>query len=653
MTIRTLAGKDHGSDENLSSDEENSALNTSHVDYPPIYRGAPLKLSESMTAILTYITKHELDGREIVDLLNLINLHCKQEENEMRTSLYLFKKYFEGNKDISIFVEVPLIPQLQRMYSQEEFYKNLSYKNNRKKQNESNIEDIYDGQVYKELEQSGFFLNPDSLNFFMMLNADGVPVFKSSKKSLWPFFFSVLELPPNLRVKKEFTLIGGPWFGGKPMVNIILGKLLSSLKIIRKGFDVTPFGSDKTSTAKGLVLAATSDLPAKAMLLGMHTHSGAYSCHICKIKGESIKIESKKKKKGKQGNIRKKVQEDGEIENKDENENQKSSSVWVFRYEKDRDLRQQKEMITFGENAQKLLVATGDEKSHVFGVKHPSILFKIMFNTVKGFGIDDLHTLYLGTIKSLVRLWFDAKHGGEPFSIRKYLPVIGPMKTYSCFHSESLNGEFLKMIHGTRYVETQLASGCFLISQLPHKLAALQNKKTKDYCFKVLHPSLKLMKNEEVCKQPLIFTVGIYKKLSACQFHVKDLVQEYQHGNSTDISTFLRLKKDRTLFACRGPSYTRCSKTNSYTCSFVHDNAVNFGAIELFLKISSITPESAKFLAIIEKANTEVLCIGDKRVPHIKTYELTGNFIAVPVENLLKLLFRVEVDDLSYVCDPV
>ncbi|XP_052128273.1 uncharacterized protein LOC127750497 [Frankliniella occidentalis] len=434
-------------DDDQLSDDDCQECKFSYEDDNPIYKGAPLKVSESMTAILTYITKHELDGRAIVDLLNLINLHCIEEDNEMKTSLYLFKKYFEGlnspviyhyfcsccftelsknnlicpnlklhpgNKGTSIFVEVPLERQLQRLFSQEEFFKNLSYKNNRKKINENNLEDIYDGQLYKELVQEGFLNASNPLNFSMMLNADGVPVFKSSKKSLWPFFFSILELPPHLRFKKEFTLIGGLWFGGKPMVNIILGKLLPSLKTIRTGFKVQPFGTNKTEIAKGVVLAATADLPAKAMLLGMQGHSGAFSCHVCKIKGESVKIE-KPKKKGKKGKTKKGAQAaDGE--NLEEKQS-KESSVWVFRYEKERDLRRHKETVDHGKEVQDIINKTGNEKSHVLGVKFPSVLFKIMYDTIRGFGIDDLHTIYLGNIKTLVKLWFDSNTAVNHFQL--------------------------------------------------------------------------------------------------------------------------------------------------------------------------------------------------------------------------------------------
>ncbi|KAK3923501.1 Protein split ends [Frankliniella fusca] len=789
-----------GSPDCLYSSDEENGINHDNLDDPLIYDGAPITVDESMTAILTYIVKHELDGREIVDLLNLIHLHCKEENNNIRTSLYLFKKYFSDLKspiiyhyfcsscyhelkqdnlkcpnlplhpktsDISYFVEIPLISQLQALFSKEEY--------ERKKAKEENIDDIYDGQLYRELVASGFISDSNHFNFTMIMNADGVPVFKSSKKSLWPVFFNVLELPPQLRFKKEFTMIGGLWFGGKPMANIILGKLIPSFHQIKKGFEVQPFGSTKSCQAKGILLAATSDLPAKAMLMGMMSHSGAKSCHVCKINGESIKIRRKKnskenlkRKQASQKDNDEKNMADKHLENLKEKE--KETSVWVFRYDKNRELRSHEESVKFGDAAQEQILATGDLKLHVCGFKQPSALFNIMYDVIRGFGIDDLHTLYLGVIKHKIKLWFDSKYSGEPFSIRKYLGVVddrlavihppnflergirrieeefsywngnecktwahytsipvlngilpdrylehyidlisclqilqsssispqqllfcqdkleeyvknfeilygsrhmamvfhlllhlafvvtnlGPMRSYSCFPYESLNGEILKMIHGTRYVETQLASGCFLISQLPHKVASLKCASVKDYCFEVMHPSLRLKKLEDLSNnQETIFSVGTYRELKTESYVSSALKKNSELKSISSIETYLRLKKGRTLFVSR--SYTRCMKTKSFNCSYFSTHGIQYGAIDIFVKVvtdSGAGELNSKHFAIIEKSETAPFNIGSKTVPNIREYNLNGLFIAVAVSDLKDLLFIVDVENESYICEP-
>lgn len=64
------------------------------------------------------------------------------------------------------------------------------------KQNTSSecLTDIYDGEAYKKKE---FLKNP--LNFSLTMNTDGAPVFKSTGIKLWPVYFIINELPPNLR----------------------------------------------------------------------------------------------------------------------------------------------------------------------------------------------------------------------------------------------------------------------------------------------------------------------------------------------------------------------------------------------------------------------------------------------------------------------
>ena len=64
--------------------------------------------------------------------------------------------------------------------------------------NGNKLTDIHDGKAYKQhMNEGGFLRNP--LNISLIMNIDGVPIFKSSNTSLWPVYFLVNELPPNLR----------------------------------------------------------------------------------------------------------------------------------------------------------------------------------------------------------------------------------------------------------------------------------------------------------------------------------------------------------------------------------------------------------------------------------------------------------------------
>ena len=82
----------------------------------------------------------------------------------------------------------------------------LQYPVKRQKQKSNAIKDIFDGQLYKEHFGKDGFLRGTSaqekqtqVHLSLQINTDGVAVFRSSKFSIWPVYFTVNELPPNCR----------------------------------------------------------------------------------------------------------------------------------------------------------------------------------------------------------------------------------------------------------------------------------------------------------------------------------------------------------------------------------------------------------------------------------------------------------------------
>ncbi len=68
------------------------------------------------------------------------------------------------------------------------------------------LADICDGSVYLQHMHSGVFLrNPNNISLTM--NTDGVQIFKSSGASLWPVYFVVNELPPQLRYRVNIIIV--------------------------------------------------------------------------------------------------------------------------------------------------------------------------------------------------------------------------------------------------------------------------------------------------------------------------------------------------------------------------------------------------------------------------------------------------------------
>ena len=68
-----------------------------------------------------------------------------------------------------------------------------------------------------------------------MWNANGVPLFKSSKISIWSFFLVINELKPSLRYKSENMVFAGIWYGTrKPEPTLFLEPLYGEFEIMEK-----------------------------------------------------------------------------------------------------------------------------------------------------------------------------------------------------------------------------------------------------------------------------------------------------------------------------------------------------------------------------------------------------------------------------------
>ena len=65
-----------------------------------------------------------------------------------------------------------------------------------RRESDGSIHDIYDGSEYKKYVRTGFLSSKANVS---LLNTDGVQVFTSSKREVWPIWLAINELPPNLR----------------------------------------------------------------------------------------------------------------------------------------------------------------------------------------------------------------------------------------------------------------------------------------------------------------------------------------------------------------------------------------------------------------------------------------------------------------------
>lgn len=130
----------------------------------------------------------------------------------------------------------------------------------------------YDGKLYEELSAKGVLSSGDNISFLM--NSDGVPVFKSSKVSIWPLYYIINELQYCKQMARENMLFAGLWFGEKkPAMWTFLRPHMSALKELESGVEFKSPWRGKLD-CRAVLLACTCDLPARCLICNSMQYNG-------------------------------------------------------------------------------------------------------------------------------------------------------------------------------------------------------------------------------------------------------------------------------------------------------------------------------------------------------------------------------------------
>ncbi|KAK3929174.1 Protein piccolo [Frankliniella fusca] len=401
-------------EENDDDEADNNPFDQQHDD-PPLYNHASLTQAEAMLAILVFCMKHKITGACLKDLLQLLHLFIPS-PNLLTKSLYLFKKYFRylkfplqfiyycavcsarltsqndiccqcpAGSGVKYFVKLSVIDQLKKMFLRPGFMNSLSYPQRREKVNENNIEDVYDGEVYKNFIRTicARGVNIHRILRFMW-NTDGISIFKSSKFSVWPFFLSILQLPPEERFKKENVVVAGLWFGKQePHTNLFVGATEPEMSELRRGVQFGVHNQANPIIFNGYIVTGTCDVPAKAHFMYLAGHSGCNSCPKCKVMGEKT---------------------------------ERTGNVFAFPNDHARDPRTDQGTWDDANLARQIGGA-------VNGMSFPSALFNIVYNLISSTSIDVMHCVHLGIVKKLLKLWTHSSFSEEPFSLRAHMDTL-------------------------------------------------------------------------------------------------------------------------------------------------------------------------------------------------------------------------------------
>jgi len=276
------------------------------------------------------------------------------------------------------------------MFLRPGFYEELLFRFQRVKKNEANLENIYDGQVYKDQLQNGFLNNQNQISF--MWYSDGISIYKSSLFSIWPIYLVINELNYKLRTQRQNILLAGIWFvKKKPNPNIFLRPLHDELEKFKSDGQVFQLPNHGPVLVRGRMLCGICDLQAKCKFMRFRQWNGFYGCTVCMITGQRYDLGNDK-------------------------------SIHVYPYLPNVNLRRNEEIPGFAEQA--VRNRQYDREAAVNGVKGPSLLYLMLPNMLMCMGIDAMHGVFLGVIKALTHLWFDSLFSGMQFSVHHLVDIV-------------------------------------------------------------------------------------------------------------------------------------------------------------------------------------------------------------------------------------
>ena len=115
----------------------------------------------------------------------------------------------------------------------------------------------------------------------LILNLDGVSLFKSRKFCIWPFWLQCVKLPPKIRSKFDNNILLCVWYGlSKPDWSFVLPKVAFELEKLSESHN-----DEKIGTFRCKITFLVCDMPAKAPALNMNQFNGYNGCTHCLLIG--------------------------------------------------------------------------------------------------------------------------------------------------------------------------------------------------------------------------------------------------------------------------------------------------------------------------------------------------------------------------------
>ena len=328
---------------------------------------------------------------------------------------------------------------------------------------------------------------------------------------------TINQVPFADRKKRENILFAGLWYDPqKPNMNRFLYAMRADLKKLAGGIKIHVPLNDITINARGILSMGTCDLVARCQCMTFIQFNGDYGCSVCLCKGTSVPVFT-------------------------------NGQVHVHPYENETELGTSEESIKYSELVAEHSVEGGVVKkilTLLFSVEHRAQPFSLYgfidvinnrifkFNLVR-WKISELKLWFLAyslpVLEGIIRQDYFDHYLLLAFAIsllnadritpqmieisRNYLNFVrefenlygllfcsinvhqllhlsdiverlGPLWVYSCFVCENLNGELLRLVHGTCQIDTQIARSQHQFIRMIKFIEALPDGPIRNFCQK-------------------------------------------------------------------------------------------------------------------------------------------------------------------------
>ncbi|QRV83077.1 Transposase family Tnp2 protein [Ceratobasidium sp. AG-Ba] len=154
--------------------------------------------------------------------INVCHAFIGQFADEDKCSTCGALRYDELGRPRQSYQYIPTTGRFLAMFNNPSFIEKLEYRHNYE-QREGRIDDVFDGQLYKNLCQQNIAIEGEDIgvkyfsgkyDIATSLLADGVQIFKQETATCWPIILQILNLPPRDRVQMRnvmpLCVIPGP-----------------------------------------------------------------------------------------------------------------------------------------------------------------------------------------------------------------------------------------------------------------------------------------------------------------------------------------------------------------------------------------------------------------------------------------------------------